>query len=1002
MKKLIYIIFLFLLFIVGQASWVYIDVFDTGKYLDLHNDLVNVTVHEIMQTTSTETVTKYYVPDVNKVVVDESKFISETNKEGKTEIEKYGDVGSRWKTVDWDEKNFYYNICGENYNKIVTHDSTGPSQIKYRNENTKVNGWIETNDSNSWGKVWDVGFGSYKFYFYDTEEDSVSFKRLHDKGSILIDTGVPIYDSGEIIDEINNTVTTEKIYERCIVRDYKELKRGTWLFFSYKYGFYYPTYEYRKVVTTQTLKSTKENISSRKVSLKKGSLLNKVDLKINNYEQAAFFKDSECSSFFDFSDPINNDIDIYVKYFESNNNNLSSKIESLNANESLYVYDQYKGGTSNSNLTYDIYTDPYYNSTNNVCFLPKTNIKINTNVNLTYGNCLSYQEPIEGAITDNLGNHRTKNDDSISEEYENNAYVNNKNSSVYVALQGDMTVNGTLTIGAHLGSNNSYTKYSYIIGKYAVLDLYGNNIYVDGGVINAYGVIKDSVGGGKIYIRNNGKINATLTVTDGRSTRQMMLGVSKRQTPFSMYAFSYLRVPVNFVNGTAFNAYLKFDIGEFGLYNFLFGFIGNDKSLFLRNDDDKNAFIDYIPEFNNILINNDAKANFYNLRNKFIFSASVIQNYKVDLSMKITLSLGSASTTIDFGRIDFPISCFFDFVLTNKKIMTIKSMMTFYPGSSLIVLSGSTLRFSYSGKVKYEPVTGINIAGEERFLVGGLMSYSNNISKLAKNGPYNEQFNLGIYNSTDYWQYNKYSDINIYGNIEFDSTLNTSAYKNDAYYLMSGYINISNNSLISLLNSKSLIKTYDFKAELNNGFLFEGTDVASKYQFERATSYNLNPLISNGIAYVVDKNYSLKGKFENGLFKCKSMIQITDNGINSIPHDKNYFLYTDTDMYEDGSLGKNQDSRIDREIVIKEVTGFNNNNSIILSNNEKYAYYKGIYVPINNDVDIDSININDSIYVNLRKFMSNSETVKDENSSKYNNCIITLNSNKEWIFKTFA
>ena len=122
-------------FSVCFSAWVYSSLTSTGKDLSLSkNENVNVTVHNLKQSTDVSITTEYSVPVESSVVVDEEKFLSDTDQNGNGQKEKWPDVGDKWKTIDWDEKTKYYNV-DKNGKKteIITHSTTGPGQIKYKN-----------------------------------------------------------------------------------------------------------------------------------------------------------------------------------------------------------------------------------------------------------------------------------------------------------------------------------------------------------------------------------------------------------------------------------------------------------------------------------------------------------------------------------------------------------------------------------------------------------------------------------------------------------------------------------------------------------------------------------------------------------------------------------------------------------------------------------------------------------------------------------------------------
>lgn len=1008
MKKIKYFIFFLLILLIpfGYSTWVYDIGESTNNSLDYSNELLNVNVYDITQGTKVETTTTYSIP--TSVTVNTNAFISDTDANGNKQIEKWADVGSGYKTLTWDEKTLYYNVDKQgNKTPIYTHnDILGVEQIKSKNDHIIVNSWKEVSDDITWGDVWNVTHGSYQFYFFTNCEDSITFKQKYSKGNVVNSEDIKV--SQEVInDPTTNTTTTTTIYERIVVRDVLQQDRGRkgfWpIYLYFRYGYYYPLIQYRRVQTIQKAGTTSTSKSSHSVKVNKGNKIKPLDLGIDNYHQYGFYSDESCTSFFDFNSPINQDTNIYLKHLELNDaQSITTNINNTTSGNIINVYNQDGGGSgSDKGTNCDIYGDPYYNKNNRACFINQTSIASGATLNLLYGRGQVYESPNTGTINSSLGNHRSSTNTTINNLYNGTSYIGFNRCSTYIALGGDMTIQGTVNVGAKIGSNctgTSVTKSSYIIGNYACIDLYGHNIYVDGGHLNCLGLIIDSIGTGQVIVRNGGKMTGVVSISDNRAIRSSLLAMSKRQSLFTEYKFPYIQVPVRFYNGTSFETYLKFDLtDDFGsIGNFYFNIVGQSNTLFQWADSETTSYVDFIPYFLKNIKSTSLISNLYNLRNKFIFNANINQSLDVTLSMSISLSLGSATANIDFARIDYPISPFLDFIVKNGYYLSMQGKMTFYPGSTLLVEKGASLKFKYFGEKSYSTMSGIPVPGETRYIAGGIMNYTNRITDLALNGPSNERFSLGIYNDTSYWSLNKFGNIVINGTLEFDQTINTSYSKGDGYYLISGYIDLSKEALVQIINNKNYVKTYDFKAELNSGYLFSGNSTTASDQYLRATSYNMNPLISNGYSYIIDKNIQIRGNYINGVTEDTYNLSVTNNSIISNYNGKKYFLYTDQDMYEDGSSGSNQSSRIDRTIEIREAEWHDLEHQVIVSSNTYYCYYKGLYVPSNTDLSTVSIITNSTtVSVNLRKFMSNSSVA---DGAGYETKNIKFSTNNNWVF----
>ena len=207
------------------------------------------------------------------------------------------------------------------------------------------------------------------------------------------------------------------------------------------------------------------------------------------------------------------------------------------------------------------------------------------------------------------------------------------------------------------------------------------------------------------------------------------------------------------------------------------------------------------------------------------------------------------------------------------------------------------------------------------------------------------------------------------------------------------------------------MRTYSIKAELINGFLFNADATSIDKQCEFAASYNANCLTSNNISFYFDVKNSIYGSFDNsnGLLFKDGEISV-DNGRltyneSSLNEKQTYFLYTDTDMYQNGSSGSNQYDSVDRSLIIKQVSKYNVNTKIVQTQDGYHLYYCGIYVPVLTDIsentELQFAN-NDTLNINAQKFCSNYDSPAT-NANKYNNVVVTYNSSSKcWRFKSFA
>lgn len=962
---------LFVIFGFGFSSWLIISPNLTKNPVNHDpnsNEMVDLNVHYRTLSAETKTTYEYFVPDQVSVTHN----ISATDKDGNTKYQEF--TSSDIKITNPDKKIQYYDV-DENgkYTAILQHvNSYGPEQIK--SLNVEVNSWKPAQEG-EYGVVWKTQV--------DPNDSSTALKFTCDQGNGLYGHGHK-YEIGGVYraeEEIfNETVETDGIsittiiFQRITVYDRQELTYGKKSgFIPYKAWFYYPQYEQRKLVI-KVQKGVLEEVSDVKtIQVKKGTTITPFDLQVEGSKNYGYYSDADYTNLFDFKVPINERGDIYLQFIAASDN-LTSSINALGNGQTLNLHDSYKGGTGDG---INIPDDPTYYQKINGLFFDACTLNTGATLNLTYENEKIYELPITGSIGENLGNHRNSKDSSISEEYLSNENIGKRDCSCFVLLNGDMTVRGTLNIGAKVGGGpEGGSRYSYIIGQYSTLDLYGHTLTIeDGGRVNAYGIIKDSVGTGKIIVKKGGKLQSVLTVSDGRGRDSSAIGISKRQSPFTEYRLSYLQTSVKFYYGSTFTGYLKADFSSLGIANVYIDLFGEEIT---SGSNQKNALFswsntdfletDYVSyeayQITTLLSNAAFVKDMYQWRNKFEIHASLKVAGSYILNTSFTTPLGNLNIDIDFARLDTPISPFFDIILATGYKLEAHSKLTFYPGSSFYAQKNSTLIFKSDGEKTFNEISkGLTIAGETRTIAGGMMGYTSRIQDISSSAQANSKFNVGVYNMAGYWEYVKPANLVIDGDIEIDPNIDTT--KSDGFYYISGNILMSDRALRSLKENKEYIKTYDLKAELKSGFFYDNSHQNINDQHLFASGYNMSPLNSGKKSYILDKNHDLEGYFDpsNGIFTSEIDGQ-------------KYFLKTGVNMYEGGSSGSSQSSRVDRNIEIvpvKDEDVDENNRIVIEGSGQAYLYYCGIYVPIYNFDRQQSIGNNTKLTVNARKFMSNED-----------------------------
>ena len=794
-----------------------------------------------------------------------------------------------------------------------------------------------------------------------------------------------IVDNKVSVSEDHLSETTIIIYRQKQVVDYE---RTGFPKYTFKYTVAWFTW-------TKTVVKTREKPidSQSDVVLKvaRNSFIKPFDLPVDNYEKYSYFSDASYSELFDFNKPINANTSIYLKYCEGNSS-LTDFIAQKTSGE-YAIYDSGKGGSGSG---YDVFSDFVYENAGNFDYLNSCSIVNGVTINFVYLDNRLYPSPNTGAIADgnDAKEHRDANA-NVALDYYNNQYIGNNNCSLMIRLNGDLTVKGTLNIGAKVGSVAADKTYSQIIGNYTQLDLNGHNLIVDGGTLNCYGSIVDRIGGGKVLLKSSGTLVGLLNVTDGRGGNQTTYGYGKGQSPFDEYRFTYIEAPIEAMHGTTLKGYLKLDLGELGLSNIYANIVGpSGSSVFSwgekKAEDDSIKIIPYInanlyPSQVTGQGANQIYLKMYYYRYKYTFNANIVLNSKIPLSATINKYI-TKDVDIDWARIGVPIPPFFDLLLKSTYSLILKAKLLLLPGSSFVSESNSTLTFDPGEVVKYEDVSinaanivDVNITGETTRNRGGLMAYDR--SFYTYNASTHVPQNKGVYALYNYWKYTKPSNHMVLGNVEIRDI--PDSYK----YLISGPISFSKESIQSILGSSD-VQTYDIKGEQNGSLWFSLSYLTYKSSVNLITSFNALPLISNGFAYIKDASLKLKGTFDSTtrLFK-------TDNN-------KKYFLYTKNDFLQGGSAPENQNALTDYDVTPTLVDG-EINNQIIKASNAYYVNYKGVFVPV-----LDSLvsgTTYTSLTANIRKFCSNNNTALYSNSTKYDKAKLKFDtSTKMWVFDGFA
>lgn len=801
---------------------------------------------------------------------------------------------------------------------------------------------------------------------------------------------------GDIFEEKTEIEANKKykIRNQCTYREEKNL-----IF----YKKYYFTYETKKqLIETKELihtvdKDFTNDMPLKTIKVKKGSLLDTdlINIKIPEYENIGYFTDLTCQTVFDFSKPINSNTSIYCKYFRSNSN-LSNLINEYSA-QVVNIYDSEKempASVSGINIHATNSGSDFnsYDPVSKIGFLSKTTIPFGKSVVFNYlenESSIAFNSlPVTGILgpEQELGAHRNSADGHVGL-----TDAINKND-LKIKLTGDLTIEGTLVIGARTGSQNGAGKMSYIIGNYTSIDLNGHNIIVkNNGNLTAYGRIHDTLNKGKIIVESGGTFNGQFTFTDQKGGNQTVYGYTKGQSPFSDYHFPYIDVPMIFKNGSFLKGLVKLDLGQIGGSNVILKILGPNKNEYLMSwrdsisSDEVRITPYYIDDFNDDTI----YLNLYNKRYKLELNSNIdVNDIAARAGIKILKSVGIIDVNFEtefdlsLARFDFPISPFLDIYINKEVHLYIK--LNFYPGSRLHVKSNGRLIFDFKKDGDSHAITSFSeinasyatfivaLPGEKRYLSAGINFYNTNLSEYNKKTIHDCE--VGLYGTASaYYDYVgiKNSCI-IEGDIVFTPGINPSG-----KYSLCGDISLSKKALNNVKNAakNQLLQTYYLKSEQFGSIWFasagDAIAAASKGNVNsilRINSFQLLPLINKGVGYMLDGSLNVIGKYN----------EVT-NTVTNLEDGQSYFLWTpnstldETINLNDIPIGKGKITERDRPFNRKvEIRKANLvfDNMLISTDDGNYAFHGGVYV------QVEETEINEhivSVKANLNKFLDSSD-----------------------------
>ena len=563
-------------------------------------------------------------------------------------------------------------------------------------------------------------------------------------------------------------------------------------------------------------------------------------------------RDVETGAYLSDDVSITTNKELFLCFYKQADVLLDKKISSL-TNTINNTTGKIKCWKGNSDYTKDISADPSYNQIDNKVYLGTSSLKTTVQAGAT--------------IRFNMNNGQEKTefkDMKVDTSNKNFEPEDGQHERQYtVALANDLIVNGAFRIGGNFGNSKNGARQGHIYNEYVCLDLNGHDIFVNsGGELWFYGLVKDSVGTGHIYV-NGGTIYTLATIMDYRGGRFTDSATKANVFPFIYYGLPYLRTKVvfNYTN-SGWGKLVAFcrvtvqdtlDIGDLSHSEFELNFIGSgDTFLFKLNNGEvgKSRFI-----FDGYKINNVSS-------NMCIQQRVGITVENAYLSMnKFKFTIASVYP-VDTMKYNFPVNPFIDIRLVNSTIVFCQRIQ-FMAGMSFIADKDSTVIFTTNG----------DYSAQLSILDKGANFYDNKMGKLITTDNSGDIYSYegNIQNNENFWKYYSQPKIKIYGKLLFTKG-NTSSKK----YKLVGPCDFNEDN-IGTIDGSNNITMYD-KTKYPDPFTFLNRNGVSiqTYGFDYQISYDAyhvrgfsRPLVSNGKAYAVDDQDVKIGtySFNDGIFK---------------------------------------------------------------------------------------------------------------------------------------
>ncbi len=584
-----------------------------------------------------------------------------------------------------------------------------------------------------------------------------------------------------------------------------------------------------------------------------------------------------------------------------------------------------------------------FNLTNDISYFEKDNVVFlgdSTSTIVTSKGDTVIGTKISSGVTINFGLNNgivtiTGKSGTVNDlEPEDSAHAN----QYTICLQSDLYVYGTLVVGANYGTlNNTYYE-GHIANEYVTLDLNGHNIYLENGTLNVYGLIKNSKETGEI-ISYGGYIYTLAVIYDYRGGNATSSLVNSKIMPFQIYSLPYFRCKTRMYysdNGwTKFIARCQAQTTSYSQSEVLINFIGgeNDTVLFkLSNVQDSYVIIEGTE---NKQVTNGTTTGSDEV--KFCLSRRLNITF-INCSACMSNIVINPGTKVDTKDYNFPVSSFFDILLTNTDL-TFSQSLKMMPGMSFIADKDSNIILSYDSTNKKSAQ--ISVLGENAYY------YDFEKETFIKNDLIAENqltFTSSFFKSVNLWKYYSGSRFKIYGTLVFQG-----GNANVREYLLAGQMDFNKVAYSSDGTTNNL--EYINYSENENPF----AKLMKKHSDIKILTYGYDYLLGSSDMKAVIKGYSRplvsygKGYYTNG--------SATDAKVGEYSFRTGIFKVSDTEMYY-FNIGEKFTLNDNSTCTLEPCTYDDTEHTFTdTKTNTKYAYFASSYYPYTNTDGTITLNV---------------------------------------------